>query len=159
MARLEECKKTIEECYNVKLAFPTVEYKNLGRTAGRAFHSQNLIRLHPVLLVENVETFLHRTVAHELAHLAVRKIWGTVKSHGDEFKKVMRLLGAPTSACHNYDTTRARRKVKRYVYTCNCDGLQHHLAHKSHTNYIAGHRNYICRHCRASINYMKVITV
>lgn len=55
--------------YNVDIRMPTVVYTKRGTTAGTANYRTWTINLNPVLLVENTDKFIERTVPHELAHL------------------------------------------------------------------------------------------
>jgi SprT protein len=127
--------------------FPTVEYTQRGTTAGTAYYNKWMIKLNPVLLMENVDDFIKRTVPHELAHLVDFRVYqrhapeflsfasgrrAKRSVHGETWKYVMRLFGADPSRCHSYDTTNARVKNRvRYTYFCKCGqvlniGPKHH---------------------------------
>jgi len=113
---------------NYKL--PTVRYAKKGTTAGTANIRGNVINLNLVLLMENGQVFIDRTVTHELAHLIdgylhpenYMRIRGRKSSpHGPDWKRVMRLLGAEPSRCHSYDTTNAKvQKSPRAKYVWKC---------------------------------------
>ena len=56
---------------------------------------QTVLRFNPVLLAENTEEFLLRTVPHEVAHLVAYQLYGkNIKPHGSEWKTLMALFGA-----------------------------------------------------------------
>ena len=121
------------EKLNVEVSHPHTIYSKKGRVAG-TMNSWGQMNLNPILLMENVSDFIHRTVAHELAHHVVNKMRSEAgvtrrhkgwSSHGAQWKAVMRAFGAPTSRCHSYDTSnaavRTRRPQARHAYKCDCD--------------------------------------
>ena len=94
----------------------------------------------PILLNENVEDFIARTVPHEMAHIIDMEVnpknhqpqvimtrSGRYKRakrdiHGADFRFIMeKVLNVDDSTrCHNYDVSRARTKVKaRYIWVCD----------------------------------------
>jgi SprT protein len=109
----DRCVEQIELAYKIaqdKLGlvspFPTIRWDLRGLCAGRAYYRENLIRLNPVLLQDNVEQFIERTPMHEAAHLlAFRKHGGNIDPHGAEWRRVMWALGRPATRCHNYDVS------------------------------------------------------
>lgn len=132
-ATLRECVAKANACYpKHTFKMPTVEYKKRGATAGTACDRTYTIDLNSVLLMENIEDFLSRTVIHEFGHLvdgivnpATRsRGWSRKRSlHGPTWKRIMRMLGGPTSRCHSYDTTNSavkKRGQAKHVWTCSC---------------------------------------
>jgi len=134
-ATIEKCIVTANAHYDHKFKYPTVIYTKRGAVAGTACDADYSINLNSVLLMENVEDFLKRTVIHEFAHLVDGIIntaakagrWGRKRDiHGPRWKAIMRLLGGPTSRCHSYDTTnssvkRAKRpSTKVHIWKCGC---------------------------------------
>lgn len=137
-AKLRECIALAEKEYRQKFAFPNIRYDVRGTTAGYAHLKEWLVRFNPVLLVENVDEFIARTVPHELAHLITDRVYphahqggfkvvgyGAVRRkkrsvHGVEWQSVMRALGvSDVTRCHSYDTKNAAVKKKnRYTYVC-----------------------------------------
>lgn len=120
-----------------------------GQAAGQVRFPQKgrpVIRYNPALLLENGETFLNRTVPHEVAHVITYRLHkGRVRPHGPEWKAVMAVLGADSSRCHDYavDHLKARR-LTRYAYHCDC--REHALTSIRHKRILAG-QTYFCRAC------------
>ncbi len=61
---------------------PKLVYTQRGTSAGTAWLESYEIRLNPVLLLENIDTFIAEVVPHELAHLLVWKHFGRKAPHG-----------------------------------------------------------------------------
>jgi len=143
--KIKECIKTAEAKYGRKFAMPTVLYRKRGTTAGTAHDGRYEINLNPVLLMENLDVFIDRTVIHEFAHLVdgimnphtrdagivhtrrgMRR--GKRDIHGTTWKNIMRLFGADPSRCHSYDVSNARVKNKadstspKHIWKCGCGG-------------------------------------
>ena len=151
-AKLRECIATAERKYNTTIKFPTVRYDLRGTTAGWAQYSTWSVNFNAVLMVENFESFLEDTVPHEIAHLITDQVYpeahqrgaptitrtgkfrrGKRSPHGDEWKSVMRVLGADPSRCHSYDVSNARVREKvSYDYKCDCCGEVLKLGPKRH---------------------------
>lgn len=132
---------------------PTIKFTKRGTTAGTATGGHWEVNFNPVLLMENQDDFISRTVPHELAHLIDYRVnpqnheqqvvWtsrGYRRSkrdvHGADFKFIMSaVLGADNSTrCHEYDVSRARVKKKasfQYRCTCGC-GTTTSLGSKRH---------------------------
>lgn len=136
-ATLEKCIVTANAHYGRTFKYPTVLYTKRGRVAGTAQDSTYTVNFNAVLLMENVEDFLKRTVIHEMAHLIDGIVspeakaggrWGRKRDiHGPRWKGIMKLLGGPTSRCHSYDTTNSKIKrtgtrtsTKVHVWKCGC---------------------------------------
>jgi len=133
-AKLDECMLTIEKATERGFKFPNVIYTKRGRTAGTANHSKYTINLNPILLNENADAFIERTVPHEFAHLIDRILNPETRNrrttrgrrmkndvHGKTWKNIMMLLGAPTTRCHSYDTknsAHAPRVKNKFKYWC-----------------------------------------
>ena len=117
-AKLEQSIALIKAKYGVSLTMPEVRYDLRGTTAGQAFYKTWIIRLNAVLLLENVDDFIERTVPHELAHLACDKIYPEAhirirgakrEPHGLRWQEIMRALGvSEVTRCHSYDTTNSK---------------------------------------------------
>ena len=136
-AKLEECIEKAEAAYGKRYEMPTVLYNLRGKVGGRALCHSYTLKLNAVLLMENVDDYINRTVVHEMAHLidydrnpenfesTVRMTrsgrWKRTKRdlHGATWKGIMRTLGGPTSRCHSYDTTRSTvRRKARHEWAC-----------------------------------------
>lgn len=140
--KLKACIAIANKRYGIDVKFPNVTYQKRGTTAGTATYGTWTIDLNPVLLAENEEDFINRTVPHELAHLitdmvyphAHKRMYGQKRSpHGSEWQSVMHVLGANASRCHSYDVSNARVKNKAsYDYKCNCCGQVLKMGPKRH---------------------------
>jgi predicted SprT family Zn-dependent metalloprotease len=153
--KLKACIAIADKKYGRKFAMPTVKYTKRGTTAGTANDSTYTINLNPVILMENLDTFIERTVVHEFAHLVdgivnphtretsvvmTRRGYRRTKRdvHGPSWKAIMRLFGAEPSRCHSYDVTNARVKNKgpRHTWKCACGGAELELNPKQHAKMI-----------------------
>lgn len=141
------------DMYGINVDYPCISFKLKGRTAGTARSIGKLaeVRYNPVLLQENKNDFLKRTVPHEVAHIVVaEKYRYRAKPHGWEWKKVMRDFGLEPSRCHSYDTTNARvrtrgRMSREYEYKCSCRTYK--LTVIRHRRVLKG-VNYYCEKCK-----------
>lgn len=130
-AKVEECIDTGQNIWGMETSnlsawdMTEIRYDLAGRTAGYAHSYYNYIRLNADLLVRYGERFIERTVVHEMAHIITGWVYGhDVAPHGEEWKHVMRRLGAKDiSRCHRYKT-KPVRKVKRYAASCACSPHQ-----------------------------------
>lgn len=140
--KIDQCIATIEKKYNVKFKKPAVHYNVRGTTAGKAWCKQWIVGFNPVLLNENVDDFIARTVPHEICHLATELIYphahvrvlGKKRSpHGAEWASIMTALGADATRCHSYDVENARvKRTTTYSYMCGCCGHKFELGPKRH---------------------------
>lgn len=127
-----------------------VRFDLTGKAAGMAIfppRATPVIRYNALLLAENRDDFLRRTVPHEVAHIIARRLFGKkIKPHGPEWRQVMQLFGAEAARCHNYDVSRSsQRKVKRFSYRCDC--RTHQLSSIRHNRVLQGQR-YLCIVCK-----------
>lgn len=137
------------DMYKLNLPYPYVSFKLKGRTAGKAFLMANEVRYNPILLEENKDSFLNRTVPHEVAHLvAYTKDPVNGRGHGYLWKRIMRDFGLDASRCHSYDTTNTRQSKstlsRNYPYKCACK--THNLTSIRHHRILKG-AQYSCKHC------------
>ena len=163
--RIEECIVIANKKYGRTFDFPTVKYTKRGTTAGTANDGTYTINLNPVLLMENLDTFIDRTVVHEFAHLVDGLVnsWTRDTSirmtsrgysrtkrtvHGPSWKAIMVLSGADPSRCHSYDVTNARVKGRRahaapkHIWKCGCGGGEIKLTAKNHKKQLAAAPGY-----------------
>ena len=137
----DECQAELERCHAIATAaypdadipLPTIAYTQRGRTAGSYSHMQKLIKINPILLIENVREMVDNTVSHEFAHCADVSVHGVQYGaynprtgrqkrivHGPTFKAFQRLFGRSDATFHNMDTSNAQvRRKAQYVYVCN----------------------------------------
>ena len=147
---IRRCMDIAKRRFNRDFQFPAIDYDKRGTTAGTA-SNHYVINLNSVLLMENVDAFIKRTVPHEFAHLVdaivyphtreTRIVWtrsGRPRRskrdlHGRTWKSIMHLFGCESSRCHSYDTTNAKvKKVAGHVYVCRTCKKEMSLGPKRH---------------------------
>lgn len=155
--KVYDCLFKISEVLNRKgrsINIPQIKinFKNLGRTAGHAFQRTNVLEFNTILLKENADKFIERTVPHEVAHLITAWIFPLAKKpHGKEWKSVMKMLGVKDSTrCHDFDVTNSTlRKVERkFKYQCKC---QIHMMTAITNNRLKRGLTYYCKKCRTQL--------
>ena len=146
---------------------PPVHFTLRGKVAGRACYKPRKIKINSILLTENYQEMMDRTVPHEVAHIIVHNLYNMLlrrrsrsgrsirvtKPHGEEWKKIMKDLGVKDmKRCHSYDVTRSivRQRV-RYQYTCSC-GTPHNMSSIKHNRAQRG-RLYVCRKCKTPVKF------
>ncbi len=146
--RIHDCLNRAEAHYGKELAPIYAVYKKCGQVAGYARDGSDTITLNPVLLMENVDAFIHRTVAHEVAHVLDYRINGRRRTrsgrrdiHGPAWQAIMVVLGAPVSRCHSYDTSSVKRKSKKYIWF-NDAGERMALSAIRHNRMLKGTHDY-----------------
>jgi len=158
----------IDEATGRYLIFPEITYDIPKKvtTAGTAWAFSNRINLNPVFLNHYKEEFINSTVIHEFAHLVVAAIFPNAKqAHGPEFRRVMTLLGGPTSTYHNFDSSivapyeakSSRRKYRKFEYTCECNKkfVLTSIKHNKHVK--SGGTHYHCRTCKTDLKFVKEV--
>lgn len=109
--RIAECKQLTGIHVDVE-----IRYNVTGSCGGWARHAPSgcVIRLNADMLVAHGEHFIANTVAHEYAHIAAFEKYGyKIKPHGEEWKRVMRVIGVDPKRCHDYPTPPKRTKQPR----------------------------------------------
>jgi SprT protein len=152
------------ELYSISLRMIPVSFCMRGRSAGQFRHGRGAkspeIRYNGILLEENGDQFLNRTVPHEVAHYVVRSMYPGAKPHGWEWKRIMHDFGIDSKRCHSYDTANSscRRRRSRaprvYGYRCRC--RTHMLTAIRHRRIQDG-KVYSCKHCRSVLTYLGVL--
>jgi len=141
----------LETAFGKSFPFPTVTYDQRGRIAGKAVYSEEKIKLNPVLLGENEESFLQETVPHELAHLIAVQIYGPVgHGHGRFWKKVMMEMGVTPRRTHSYDCSSVSKPRQWFIYKCAC-GTKN-FSKRRHNNVLRGSM-YTCSLCHGRCDY------
>lgn len=120
--------------FGLNIPHVPVDFNLRGTTAGKAWGGRK-IQYQPVLLEENGDKFLNRTVPHEVAHIVVYHLYPQarmrmsngrrmIKPHGKEWKRVMAIFGIDSSRCHSYDvsnvSTQKTKLARAFKYKCNC---------------------------------------
>ena len=125
---------------------PVISFDLRGQAAGQANYRKNKIRFNRDLLEKYTDEFVHQTVPHEFAHLvAYRKFGHRIRPHGAEWKSVMVALGIKPVRTHSFEVVPARR-LKRFLYKCNCLGSSYELTSIRHNRVLQG-RLYLCKKC------------
>ncbi|WP_413737099.1 SprT family zinc-dependent metalloprotease [Sodalis sp. RH21] len=129
---------------------PAIAYKQRGTSAGTAWLDQWEIRLNPVLLLANQETFIDEVIPHELAHLLVYRQFGRVAPHGKEWRWMMtHVLHTEPRRTHDFDLATIRTHTYRYLCSCQT----HDLTVRRHNRILRGEAQYRCRHCGDILRY------
>lgn len=152
----DECQAELERCHAIAVAkypdtnipLPRIVYNQRGRIAGCYVHGSNLIKINPILLVENPKEMVENTVSHEFAHCADITVHGIQYGgihprtgrrkrivHGPTFKMFQMLFGRSTSTYHNMDTSNAsvkRKSTKVHVWVCGCGEGRVNLTPQKH---------------------------
>ena len=146
--------------FKLNIKYPSISFKLKGVCAGKAISSRVTlprIKYNAVLLEQNGDDFLKRTVPHEVAHIVVYEkdlnIFYPPKPHGREWKGVMRAFGLNSSRCHSYDTSNSVGKsksklAKSFEYKCGC--RTYNLTIIRHRRVLKG-ATYKCRNCRKAL--------
>ena len=139
---------------------PIVEFYSNKLAAGYAHYRPYKVSFNLPMLMENPESMLHETVAHELAHLVTwyrysRDIAGQTRPrpHGHEWQYIMRdWFNVEPERCHNYDTstTNARRQ-HRHRYLCSSGCVEHKISTTKAMKIAMGRRSYRCSRCKSTI--------
>lgn len=138
-----------------RLPVPEVRFDLRGRSAGQAIYARRsrvcAIRINAALLASHPREMLDETVPHEVAHVAIYRLYGNrVRPHGPEWKALMRAFGLDPSPCHTLPAEPART-LKRFRYECACDepawltSIRHKRA--------KGGTKYICRRCGETLRH------
>jgi len=151
--------------YPVKLP-REIKFNVKGQVAGYAYFDyligEGHLDFNPIIMEDNWERFIERTVPHEVAHFCVSLYVGYLTSrngrricHGKDWKGMMRYFGISDSTrCHSYDTSRAKTKTqRRWEYKCECS--THMLSTTMHNKIRKGSVR-VCRSCRTNVNYVGV---
>jgi SprT protein len=145
LEKLNELRVKARELFTVNID-PTISYDLRGQSAGQANYRHNVIRLNRELLEKYAADFIDQTVPHEFAHLVAYQVYGRrVKPHGNEWRSIMVAFGAEPSRTHRYEVSKTRR-LRRYLYKCNCPGKEHELTSIRH-NRIRRGAGYLCGQC------------
>lgn len=131
---VEDCFQKAEKHFEIKIPRAKISFDLTGTSAGTSCYAKKLLRFNRKLLIENEDEFLTATCQHEISHHICRHLHGYgVKSHGNEWKKIMvEVFRVPPKRTHHMDTTNVRRKVKEYTYTCDCPGKEFHFGKIKH---------------------------
>ena len=134
---------------------PTLAFYRRRTDAGRAVLQAQRIEVNEDLLERHPEPMLEETIAHELAHLLVYRLFGRrARSHGAEWQTLMRdWFGVAPQRTHDFDLRGLRvRRQQRYAYHCGC--RQHELSSVRHRRAVRG-VDYRCVACQGRLRYLQ----
>jgi SprT protein len=117
--------------------------------------SERQIRFNPWLFTKYPEDSWSNTIPHEAAHYIADCLYGInrIRPHGNEWRKVMRDLGAEPIVRANYDLAGIpTRQIKRYPYQCTCRTVD--LTAYRHKKIQSGLQRYRCRDCSAELSWV-----
>lgn len=130
---------------------PTLAFYR-GRTdAGRAHQREQRIEINEDLLERYPDAMLAETIAHELAHLLVYRLFGRrARAHGVEWQSLMRdWFGVEPQRTHNFDLAGLGvRRQQRHRYHCGC--REHELSSVRHHRALRG-VDYRCVACQGRL--------
>lgn len=142
-----------QSIYKQPFEIPTLEYRQMGRVAGKAWFFNWKVEINPDFLKNgHLEEMINQTLPHELAHLISQKVYGRTLGggHGRLWKSVMVRLGLPPNRCHDYSLEGVKtRKKAKYPVKCPVCGAQFDVTAKRVEQIRAGlkiwHNSPVCR--------------
>lgn len=148
--------RTAAQRYAVALPEVAVVFDLRGTSAGMycVRNRERWIRYNPWIFARHFEDNLRDTVAHEVAHYVVDRLFGRrgVKPHGPQWRIIMRDFGVEASVRHDWDIDGLPlRRQSRFAYSCNC--TEHLLTAVRHNRLSSGRVSYHCRHCGANLRF------
>jgi len=126
---------------------PSLIFKNLGCTAGRAWSTK--IEIDLTLMEQDFEECLEDTLPHELAHTVCNKMHPKERGHGRDWKRVAAFLGARPTRCHDMSL----RHRKPFIYKCGCPGKEWELSKRMHNDVQYRNRWRKCRTCKVKFTF------
>lgn len=145
--KIAECIQLANARFGQTFNMPIVQFTVRGTRGG---YCQGVyVNFNPVLLRENTETFIATTVPHEVAHYIQRLEYPKSKSHGQEWKYIMRVFRVEPKRCHNYDVSnaRVRRRWKMQGVPAYC-GCRVHSITLRKANKVHAYR---CKFCKVTL--------
>ena len=152
----ESCLRRAAEIFGFSYEPVAVSFDLTGRAVGqyRVDRKGRRIRYNPYLCAKYFVDTLNCTVPHEVAHYVVERLYRArrVRPHGEEWKRVMRVFGAPVRATVRYDLSGVpMRRQQRFPYRCSCN--EHSLSSVRHNRVRSQRAVYLCRACGTSLVY------
>lgn len=159
----ELCEK-FSTSYGSEVLEVPISFDIKGTTAGTFCYGYGGLKLNFnfQLLKDNYESFMNRTVPHEVAHLCCHIKYGVLydragrrRIHGKEWKSINSFLGGEGSRCHSYncDKVRKRKTQRRWSYTCDC-GFDHQISTVTHNRIQRGQKSFHCDICKTTIKFV-----
>jgi SprT protein len=152
IAKVDETIRLARRVHRRHFDMPRVSYAVRGRAAGKASFGEWEVMFNATLLQENAQEMVKDVVIHEVAHLVTRAMHGReVASHGEEWKLVMKSLGAEPNRTHSFDVANAA--VGRLVFKWACVCKQTVFSEAKHSKLIGGKASVRCRKCKQTLRY------
>lgn len=148
LQQVKDCIAKASLYFNQTFTLPDVSFKQGGKIAGSARLQSNSLRFNPVLLADNVATFLSDVVPHEVSHLLTYQLYGRVKPHGREWQSIMiKVFNCRPSAYHKMDVSKV--DGKKFSYKCLCGPVE--LSIRRHNKVIKNKQQYRCLKCKTQL--------
>lgn len=142
--RVYSCCALASKKLAVEFAMPGISFNQRGKIAGSARLQTNQLRFNPVLLADNLETFLEEVIPHEICHLLAFRLYGKVRPHGKEWKTLMsQVFGLTGNTYHKFDVSKVIGNT--FEYKCLCGPLQ--LSTRRHYKVLRRQVTYSCLRC------------
>lgn len=152
--------------FRTNYPYPNIFFSLKTKSAGRATFKSNTINYNLAFYKNNKDTFVKRTIPHEIAHLfefyfllekgiilfmndtyvALSTYKGKILNHRGMWKTIMKRMGINQRACHSYSLT----AVHPYVYKCACK--EHPISKIIHSKILRG-KSYRCRYCKTTLTF------
>jgi SprT protein len=156
--RYKDCCEIAATKYNIPVNELSIRFDLTNVTAGMFcwnMHCECYFRVNLEIARNNFEDYLKRTIPHEVSHYIARLMYGYVRSHGREWKRIMwNIFGLEPSRCHSYDVKDIIVKKKPHKYNCGC-GTEHYLSNIVHRRVQLNPLYYRCNLCRTVLTYQK----
>ena len=128
---------------------PAYLYNQRGKAAGTAHLQRNIIKINPILFINNKEEFFQQVIPHEVAHLIAFQQYGRVRPHGKEWQHIMvNVFKRPALTTHQLDV----KDVVGQQFTYHCSCATHLLTIRRHNKVLKGNK-YRCKLCRSTLLY------
>ena len=130
---------------------PSMTFYRGRSDAGRALQLEQRIEINEDLLERYPDAMLEETIAHELAHLLVYRLFGRrASAHGQEWQAIMhQWFRVEPQRTHNFDLNGLDvRRQQRFAYYCDC--RPHELSTVRHRRALRG-VDYRCVACQGRL--------
>ena len=150
----EQCVLRANELLDTRFETIPVCCDLTGRASGmyKVVRGHRIIRYNPYLFAKYFDENLSTTVPHEVAHYLTDAVYGyaNVKPHGNEWRTVMRMLGADSTIHCDFDLDGIPvRRYRRIRYTCRCRFFE--LTSIRHNRIQLKGARYYCQLCRTEL--------
>jgi len=123
-----------------------IDFDLTGQVAGQAWGSYK-IRINLHIAKSNREAYFKRTIPHEIAHIITTRLYGgRAKSHGVEWRAIMKVFNVESTRCHSYDTSGLNTGRRQYSFACVLCGEVYNVG-KNLRNKIINGSTHCCRKC------------